>query len=905
MSNGVGALRAARRKRRAATALAALCGLALVAALAMLALAGTAQASGTSAVTTAAYGNLRDDWDANEPALAPATLQSGSFGELFTAKLKGAIYGQPLVFDDTVVVSTEKAMAYGVNASSGAIEWTRSFGTPFKASTVGCSDLTPDIGSTSTPVIEPTSGTVYLTTRLQSGKGIGNSHWYMQALSATTGEEKAGFPVQLSGTPANTPGVPFNEHYAQQRPALLLLNGVVYAAFASDCDITPYRGVVVGVNASSGAITTMWSDESGVGTDESSQAGIWQSGGGLVSDFGGRIVLATGNGVSPSPAAASHPPATLSESVVGLTVGAKGELTPSQFFAPSNAPTLDQNDEDFGSGGPIALPSEFFGTSAIPHLLVQVGKDGRIFLLNGESMGGYRQGAKGGDAVLQSSGPFGGVWGHPAAYGGQGGWVYVLESAGGGVLRALSYGLNGKGEPALSSAATSSESFGYTSGSPLVTSNGTTSGSGVVWVEYASGPSGKHGQLRAYAASPSGATLALLYSHSIGTASKFAVPTAAEGRVYVGTRSGKLIVFGATGGAAAQAAPAELGAVPVGESQTSTVSVSANKEVTVTGPVTAAGEQGNASAREVEAGEAAEASAASTKGSGRSKKPHLTAGPKRIPPSGNTAIAGGVIVVHQPRLGTAIVAGATLRLRVTFRPRRAGPVVGELLIHTSAGTLAVPMSGYGTAPGLALSAPPLAFRKIATGVGGKALGVTFANSWNRPERITGVRLPRGPFTVSGLPAPGTVLAPRQAITASVLFDPSRAGRYPTRLGIAVDGRLREIPISASAVSGHARLVASSTSIDAGAVKVGQSKTLEFTIADRGTVPLTISRAIAPLGAFSAVVALPEGITLEPGFKLHVQVTFRPSAPGPDSGEYRFNSNAGGGYTTVRFSGRGV
>ena len=99
---------------------------------------------------------------------------------------------------------------------------------------------------------------------------------------------------------------------------------------------------------------TMWSDEAGVGTGEDSQAGIWQSGGGLVSDIPGRIILATGNGVSPQPAKAGEPPATLSESVVGLTVEPGGQLKATQFFAPSNAPELDENDEDLGSGGPAA-----------------------------------------------------------------------------------------------------------------------------------------------------------------------------------------------------------------------------------------------------------------------------------------------------------------------------------------------------------------------------------------------------------------------------------------------------------------------------------------------------------------------------------------------------------------------
>ena len=500
--------------------------------------------AGAANVTTAAYNNLRDGWDSTEPALAPAAVQSASFGKLFATKLAGAIYAQPLAYEGKLIVTTEKADAYALDPASGAVLWKREFGKPFKASTIGCSDLKPDLGSTSTPVIDPSTGTIYLTTRLQVGKKIAGSRWYLQAISAASGEERPGFPVQISGTPYNTPGVPFNEGFAMQRPGLLLANGVVYLAFASNCDITPYRGIVAGYSAATGALTSMWSAESGVGTDESSEAGIWQSGGGLVSDIPGRIVLTSGNGVSPSPAASNAPPATLSESVIGLTVGAGGQLAPSQFFAPSDAPTLDQNDEDLGSGGPIALPSESFGTAAHPHLIVEDGKDGRVFLIDADNMGGYRQGPKGGDAVLQTLGPFDGVWGHPAAYPGQGGWVYMLESAGGGFLRALSYGLNGEGLPQLASAATSAESFGYSSGSPLVTSNGTAAGSAVVWVLYANGPSGGASQLRAYQAIPSGGTLPLLWSGKVGKASKFSVPTAYEGRVYVGTRNGQLIAFG-------------------------------------------------------------------------------------------------------------------------------------------------------------------------------------------------------------------------------------------------------------------------------------------------------------------------------------------------------------------------
>ncbi len=851
------------------------------------------QAAGAGNVTTAGYSNLRDNWDPNEPALSQATVHSSTFGQLFSARLKGAIYAQPLVYENTVIATTEEAYAYGLNPSTGAIIWSRSFGKPFKAATIGCSDLKPDLGSTSTPVIDAETGTMYLTTRLETGKGLAGGRWYLQALSATTGAEKPGFPVPIQGTPYNTPGVPFNESFEMQRPGLLLLNGVVYVAFASDCDITPYRGIVVGMSAETGAITTMWSDESGVGTDENSQAGIWQSGGGLVSDLPGRIVLATGNGVSPQPAPSGKPPATLSESVLSLDIAESGQIAPDQFFAPSDAPTLDQNDEDLGSGGPIALPSETFGTKAHPHLLVEDGKDGRVFLIDAENMGGYRQGPGEGNAVLQELGPFNGVWGHPAAYGGQGGWVYVLESSGGGFLRALSYGLSGTGLPQLSSAGTSAESFGYTSGSPLVTSNGTTPGSAVVWVVYASGSteSGAGAQLRAYAATPTEGTLPLLWSGKIGKGSKFAVPTAYEGRVYVGTRNGRLLAFGPSSDAPVAAPALELGAVPVGHSRTIEVPISTLRRLSFTAALTARGVE-------------------RVPGPARLVKVHLTkgshtAGPSVIGPSGTSALAPGVVTIEQPRLRRAFPAGATIHLRVRFAPAHAGPIVGELEIPTSAGERAVTISGYGTRPGLLLSAPPLDFGTIQTGAGGKRLTFTISNSWTEPEQLESFQAPAGPYTLSGLPAAGTMLAPRQAITASVWFDPSRAGSYPATVGIETNHGSLSVPVSGAAETGAPVLSVGSRMLDFGSVAVGHTAFGTITVSNSGTVPLTITRAIAPLEPFSAPVPLPEGISLDPGAAVHIKVAFTPGAPGPALGVYHFNSTDGRGPVTVTLSGRGV
>ncbi len=842
-------------------------------------------------VTTAAYNNLRDGWDPNEPGLGPSALRAPGFQRLFSTKLSGSIYAQPLVYEGTVIATTEKARAYGLDAATGAIRWQRSFGTAFKSSTIGCTDLTPNLGSTSTPVIDPETGTLYMTTRLVTGhKGgrLANAHWFLQALNASTGEERPGFPVQIQGTPYNTPEIPFNEAFQEQRPGLLLLEGVVYVAFASDCDINPYRGIVAGFNASNGEMTTMWSDESGPAADEGSMAGVWQSGGGLVSDIPGRIILATGNGVSPTRAASSEPPQTLSESVVGLTVGAHGQIAPSQFFAPSDAPTLDQNDEDFGSGGPMALPTEFFGTPSVPHLVIQVGKDGRVFLLNADDMGGYLQGPEESDAVLQQLGPFDGVWGHPAAYGGQGGWVYVLESAGGGSLAAYGSTVGPHGEPQLVPEGQSAESFGYASGSPIVTSDGTTAGSAVVWGIY-EGENGKRSQLRAYGAIPEGGTLPLLWSGSIGTASKFSVPTASEGRVYVGNRSGDLEAFGSSSQGPLQAAPVELGTVAVGHASTVRLSLAATRSLRLTAPITATG---------VEPLTAQEALSHVT------AKHGLTAGPTKIPAS-ESPLGTGVLAISQPSRGRRLAGGESLGVSVSFRPAHPGPIVGLLQVDTSAGIRTVPVSGYGSAPGLIRSAPPLDFGEIATHTDGKYLAFTISNSWTRPEKITGVHLPGGAYVVSGAPAVGTVLAPRQTVTVGVFFNPSAPGSYRGRVRIASDKGGVTVALSGEAVAGSPRLSLRPRTLNFGSVKVGSSRTLRFSVFDAGNVPLEITRAIPPSEPFLPDKQVPEGLTIGSRSGLTEAITFKPTSAGSFTGHYVLAGDDGRGHQPVTLIGRGV
>ncbi|MER5356037.1 PQQ-binding-like beta-propeller repeat protein [Kitasatospora sp. NPDC002551] len=526
--------RRARRARPSRSAAALLSGVALLAPALAAGTLGEATPARADNPTVSGNG-LRTAWDAAEPNLAPAKVSASDFGRRWSAAVDGAVYAQPLVAGSTVIVATATNHVYGVNAADGRILWQRALGTPV-ASSSAC--LSPGTGIVSTPVYDKASRTVYLVSKSSEG----GAHFSVHALDATSGAERSGWPVTVQGSPVNSPGVAFNPNTSAQRAGLLLLDGAVYFGFASDCGVGTYVGTVAGVNTSTRKLT-LWSTESG---SASQNAGVWMSGGGLVSDGSGRIFVATGNGAgegsSPLKGPGDRPGGHFAESVVRLGVTADGSLAARDFFSPTNNREMDHGDVDLGSGGPAALPSGF-GTAAHPHLMVQVGKDGRIFLLDRDRLGGTGQGPNGTDGVVGTTGPFKGVWGHPGVWGGDGGYVYLVENY--GSLRALKYSVNGAGNPQLTSAATSTEGFGYASGSPVVTSNGTASGSALVWTIYSgTGAGGQNGELRVYDALPVNGALKLRRSFPLGTVTRFSVPATDGGRVYVGTKDGHLLAFG-------------------------------------------------------------------------------------------------------------------------------------------------------------------------------------------------------------------------------------------------------------------------------------------------------------------------------------------------------------------------
>ena len=821
--------------------------------------AGVAGASPDDVVgVTNAGDNLRTGWYPEEASLTPSLVKGNTFGRLWTANVEGQVYAQPLLANGTLVVATEMNRVYGLDPKTGAQKWSEplNLGTPWNPSDIGCGDLTPSIGVTSTPVFDAATNTMYMTHKTYASGSSGTARWFMDAVNVATGHEQPGFPVQLSGAAQNAPNVNFAPTTELQRPGLLLLNGVVYAAFGGHCDIRPWRGWVFGVSTKTAQVTSRWVDN-----QSEEGGGIWQSGAGLTSDGSNAILLSTGNGGAPStPTPGNTPPANLGESIVRLQVQSNGELKPVDFFAPFDAQQLDENDADFASGGVTGLPQEYFGTPSLPHLAVAVGKQGYVYLLNRNDLGGYRQGSGSGDDVVQRLGPFGGVWSRPAVWPGDGGYVYIPTSSGasgGGTFDVYKYGLTGSGQPSLSRVATAEEAFGWGSGAPVVTSDGTTSGSAIVWLTRATNRTGSGGQLRAFEAVPSGSKLVEIFNASIGTASNYSVPGIGAGRVYVGNREGKVIAFGSPVTPPLTGSAVGFGTVTTGESATKTATLTATEALTVTGL---------------------------TSNSGQYK-----------------------VGAPSPTLPAHLVAGQSISVPITFSPSGAGLQNATLTATTSTGSEStISLSGSGRLPAAALGFSPPIVSFGGTAVGGHLTeSLTIRNDGGEPLTITGLKVPGAPFGAVGAPAVGTRITGGGSLLVTLEFNPTELGAFEGHLVIETSAGNAAVPLTGTAsTAGH--LQVSSEALEYGAVTVGTSATQSFTIANTGGTTVTITKSKPPVGgAFAATTLLQEGAEIKPGQTVTDSVTFTPSALGPQSGTWAINGDDGTGLHEVSFTGTGT
>jgi hypothetical protein len=833
----------------------------------------TAHAAGTPSLgdTTISNNTLRDGWDDDEPDLLPANVTASDFGPLFATAVAGQVYAQPLVVKQsasstgTLIAATELDNVYGMNPVSGAIDWTKSLGTPWSSTVLGCGDLTPDIGVTSTPVYDPSTNTVYVMAKdAVNGTDSTTPEWFLHALDASTGAERAGWPVQIGGHPDNDPTETFNSETAAQRPGLLLLDGVVYAGFASYCDHPPYDGYVVGVSTVTAKQTALFSTE--VGTP-SGEAGIWQSGGGLVSDGPGQIIVTTGNGdTSPIPPT-NTPPGALGEAVVRLTVQNDGTLKATDWFSPDSRQTLDEFDTDLGSGGPMAIP-DGFGTTSYPDLMVQDGKDGHVYLLNRDALGGLGQGPDGTDEALGVTGPYNGMWDHPAFWGGAGGsYVYTVENA--GYLRALQLTSDAQGVPSLTSVATSTATLGYTSGSPVVTSDSATSNAALVWVVSVDNVTGTTPTLNAYNAFPSNGVLTKVYSAPLDPpgvtdpmkahGAKFATVATDDGRVFVGTRDGEVFGFGHPSAAPLNASPTDFGNVAVAANETLPVTLTATKAVTVT---------------KVSAG-----------------------GPFTVTLPGGTT------------LPAALTDGQSLTVDVTFAPRTPGQQSQNLLLTTKpvgkakAGAVTFDLDGYGTKPGLTVSPAGVDFGQVPAGSVNTS-GINLVNTSGLPETFDTTSTLSPPFSSADLPTGETELQAGASLAVPLTYAPTAASsRETASLTFTVDGVAPlVVTLSGSAVVGTPALTLRPKTVSFGLVPLGHAVTKTFEIRNTGNVTLTLEKAAPPSGEFTTDNPVSEGSKILPDAGIVQTITFAPSKRGRSTAEYLITGDDGKGHQAEHFVG---
>jgi len=497
--------------------------------------------------------NLRTGWFSHETQLTASNVNSQSFGLLQVVPLDGRVDAEPLVVmqqaiagsgvHNAVYVATENDRVYAIDADDGSILWQRSFGHPVPYEYKNYDDnIFPVMGILGTPVIDRSAGAIYFVADSFNGHA---DTFYLHAVSLSDGSDliKA-VPISFTDLVRGGKKWTFNAKYQLQRAGLLKVNGSIYVAFGSngDIDSEAARGTLLRYDAAT------LKQLSGQIINKRYQpvvpyylSSIWQSGYAPAADANGDIYFSTGNS---DPSKPSYSALNRPDSAIHLS----GDLsTLLDSFTTYNYFHLDQGDVDVGSGGMLLLPDQ---QGSIPHFAVAGGKDGRAFLLNRDNLGGYTAG--GPDNVLQTF-SMGSCWCGPAYFVGSDGLPYVLTGGANGVI---SWQL--QTTPSVKLVQETSTGGRAVRGLPdnggvlpVVSSNGTTTGSGVLWfvqrpVTSSDKDPGTPVTLWAYAASDFTQSLVSVaagtWTHAVGSNANL-VPTVANGKVYVASNK-QLQIFG-------------------------------------------------------------------------------------------------------------------------------------------------------------------------------------------------------------------------------------------------------------------------------------------------------------------------------------------------------------------------
>jgi len=465
---------------------------------------------------------------------------------LFVLSTDGAVDAQPLYLPNLTVagqqhnvlfVATEHGSVYGFDADNGMQLWQVSTLASGESPSDdrGCGQVSPEIGVTSTPVIDPMAGphgTIYVIA--MSKDASGNYHQRLHALDVTTGAEQFSGPKEIQATYPGTGdnssngNVIFDAGQQLDRPGLLLLNGIVYTSWGSHCDIRPYTGWIIGYNDTTLAQVTVLNV-----TPNGNEGSFWMSGAGPATDSNGDIYALDANGVFDTNLNAQGFPSEADYGNAFLKISTtNNHLAVADYFEESNQSQENSTDEDLGSGGAMLLPDLTDNSGATHHLAVGAGKDANIYVVDRDSMGKFNPNAN--NIYQQISNALGGVFSSPAYFNNT-----VYYGSVGSPIKAFAIS---NAQLGSSPASQTVHSFPYPGATPSISANG--ANNAILWAAENTDPAVLH----AYDAT----NLATeLYNSNqaaggrdhFGAGNKFITPTIANGKVYVGTTTG-VGVFG-------------------------------------------------------------------------------------------------------------------------------------------------------------------------------------------------------------------------------------------------------------------------------------------------------------------------------------------------------------------------
>jgi hypothetical protein len=489
----------------------------------------------------------RQGMTSQETTLTTSNVNSTTFGKIAFDTVDGKVDAQPLYVNEQFIggnlnnvlyVVTENDSIYAFDANSGRQYWKSSAlgqgETP--SDDHGCSQITPQIGITNTPVIDKSggpNGAIYFVAMTKDSSG--NYHQRLQALDLTTGAELFGGPTDIQATyPGTGDGsqngmVIFAPGQFAERAGLLEYGITIYIAFTSHCDDRPYTGWLMAYNARTLAQTSVIDV-----TPNGNEGAIWMTGNGLASDSSGNIYFLDANGVFDTTLNSQGFPINGDYGNAFMKISnASGTLTVADYFNMHNTVQESDSDEDLGSGGCIVLPDLMDNNGQVHHLAVGAGKDTNIYIVNRDNMGKFNPNND--NAIYQEIDGVlpGGVWSSPAYFNNT---VYYGDV--GDNLKAFAIS---NAKLSTTPASQSPETFPYPGTTPTVSASGTSNG--IVWAIANSSPA----VLYAYDAT----NLAHeLYNSNqagsrdqFGAGNKFITPMIANGKVFVGTQTG-VAVFG-------------------------------------------------------------------------------------------------------------------------------------------------------------------------------------------------------------------------------------------------------------------------------------------------------------------------------------------------------------------------